>query len=75
MLRRITACLNAIALMMVTLIPLTATSAKVRAATTETVRASKIAPELQQSVGGGTGTSAPGTSSSGAAQNNVETGG
>ncbi|MCA1556550.1 MAG: S8 family peptidase, partial [Acidobacteria bacterium] len=53
MLRRITACLNAVALVMVSLIPLTVVSAKTRGTAKQTGTVSKIAPELQQSVGGG----------------------
>ncbi|MDQ3256041.1 MAG: S8 family peptidase, partial [Acidobacteriota bacterium] len=52
MLRRITACLNAIALVMVSLIPLTVVSAKDRGTAKRTGTVSKIAPELHQSGGG-----------------------
>ncbi|HEY0101665.1 MAG TPA: hypothetical protein VGB76_22260, partial [Pyrinomonadaceae bacterium] len=76
MLRRITACLNASALVLVSLAPLTIASAKAHAQTTQTETASKIAPELQQtiSVGGSTG-SATGIGTGGAAQGPGQIGG
>ncbi|HYG10001.1 MAG TPA: S8 family serine peptidase, partial [Pyrinomonadaceae bacterium] len=57
MLRRITACLNASALVLVSLLPLTVASGKAHAATAQVVSTTKIAPELLQSgTPGGDGT-------------------
>src|SRR4028119_1447111 len=68
MLRRITACLNATALALVSLAPLTIASAKVHAQTTQPGTVSKIAPELQQSLSTGGSTSTGGAGMGGAAQ-------
>ena len=77
MLRRITACLNAIAIALVSLAPFTVTSAKVHAQTAELGTVSKIAPELQQTLGS-TGSAAPtgvgGATTGGAAQGQGQTG-